>query len=68
VLIVGSSLMAYSGYRFCERARALGRPIVAVNRGRTRADDLLSLKIEADCGPTLASLVCRPAAPATAAH
>jgi NAD-dependent SIR2 family protein deacetylase len=67
VLIVGSSLMAYSAYRFCERARELGRPIAAVNRGRTRADGLLALKIEADCGPTLASLACRPAAAATAA-
>ena len=68
VLIVGSSLMAYSGYRFCERARELGRPIAAVNRGRTRADDLLSLKIEADCVPTLASVACSSAPPPTAAH
>jgi NAD-dependent SIR2 family protein deacetylase len=67
VLIVGSSLMAYSGYRFCERASELGRPIAAVNRGRTRADDLLSLKVEADCVPTLASLAFPTAASATAA-
>ena len=49
LLVVGTSLMAYSGYRFCERARATGRPIVAINAGRTRADDLLALKVEADC-------------------
>jgi NAD-dependent SIR2 family protein deacetylase len=57
LLIVGSSLMAYSGYRFCERARELRKPVVAINRGRTRADDLLRLKIDADCVPTLAALV-----------
>ena len=57
VLIVGSSLMAYSGYRFCERARELRKPVGAINRGRTRADGLLQLKIEADCVPTLAALV-----------
>jgi NAD-dependent SIR2 family protein deacetylase len=56
VLVVGSSLMAYSGYRFCERAHAEGKPIVAINRGRTRADDLFLLKIEADCAPALAAL------------
>jgi len=57
VLIVGSSLMAYSGYRFCERARELGKPIAAINRGLTRADELLDLKIDADCAPTLSALV-----------
>jgi len=56
VLVVGSSLMAYSGYRFCERASELGKPIAAVNRGRTRADALLALKIDADCVATLAAL------------
>ena len=56
VLIVGSSLMAYSGYRFCERAREARRPIVAINRGRTRADELLQFKLDDDCLPVLAAL------------
>jgi NAD-dependent SIR2 family protein deacetylase len=56
VLVVGSSLMAYSGYRFCERAREAGKPVVAINRGRTRADPLLRFKIDDDCLPALASL------------
>lgn len=56
MLVVGSSLMAYSGYRFCERARASGKPVVAINRGRTRADDLLQFKIDDDCLPVLAAL------------
>src|SRR5437762_2396154 len=57
VLFVGSSLMAYSGYRFCERAHAAGKPIAAINRGRTRADRLFHLKVDADCGASLTALV-----------
>lgn len=49
LLIVGSSLMVYSGYRFCKRASALNLPIVAINNGKTRADDFLSLKVSDDC-------------------
>jgi predicted dehydrogenase len=54
VLVVGSSLAVYSGYRLCERAHAAGKPIAAVNRGVTRADPLLSLKVDADCAEALA--------------
>ena len=57
LLVVGSSLMVYSGYRFCKQAVASGIPIVAVNRGVTRADDLLGFKIEGDCGDVLGGLV-----------
>jgi NAD-dependent SIR2 family protein deacetylase len=46
LLVVGSSLMVYSGFRFCRMAHEAGKPIAAVNLGRTRADHLLSLKIE----------------------
>lgn len=45
LLVVGSSLMVYSGYRFAEAAAAAGKPIAAINLGRTRADHLLALKI-----------------------
>ena len=57
VLVVGSSLMVYSGYRFMLKAQARNIPIAAINLGKTRADDLLSLKIERDCGETLTELV-----------
>ena len=57
LLVVGSSLMVYSGFRFARRAAELGRPIAAVNKGRTRADDLLVLKIESDCTAALPRLV-----------
>ena len=57
MLVVGSSLMVYSGYRFCEHARELGKPIAAINRGRTRADHLFTLKVEHGCGDVLTDLV-----------
>jgi NAD-dependent SIR2 family protein deacetylase len=59
LLIVGSSLMVYSGYRFCVRAAELGQPIAAVNLGRTRADPLLALKLEQPCATALGGLVAR---------
>ncbi len=46
LLVVGSSLMVYSGFRFCRMAQESGKPIAAVNLGRTRADHLIALKIE----------------------
>jgi NAD-dependent SIR2 family protein deacetylase len=46
LLVVGSSLMVYSAFRFCRLAAESGKPIAALNIGRTRADHLLSLKIE----------------------
>lgn len=57
LLIVGSSLMVWSGYRFAARAAERGLAIAAINRGRTRADALLSVKAEADCAETLTRLV-----------
>ncbi len=57
LLIVGSSLMVYSGYRFAAAAAAKGIPVAAVNLGRTRADELLQLKIEAPCATALAFLL-----------
>jgi NAD-dependent SIR2 family protein deacetylase len=59
LLVVGSSLMVYSGYRFCLRAAELGKPIAAVNLGHTRADALLSLKLEQPCAQALSGLLPR---------
>jgi NAD-dependent SIR2 family protein deacetylase len=64
LLVVGSSLMVYSGYRFCRMAAESGKPIAAVNLGTTRADPLLSLKLDASAEqalPALAALLlaCR---------
>jgi len=59
LLVVGSSLTVYSGYRFALRAAELGKPIAALNLGRTRADDLLSLKVSGSCSDILARTVER---------
>jgi len=57
MLIVGSSLMVYSGFRFVQRAASAGKPVAAVNLGRTRADALLTLKAEQACEAALAFLL-----------
>lgn len=65
LLVVGSSLMVFSGYRFCRLAAGAGKPIAAVNAGKTRADDLLSLKLELPAQevlPRLVDLLSVPAA------
>jgi NAD-dependent SIR2 family protein deacetylase len=67
MLIVGSSLMVYSGFRFVQAAARAGKPIGAVNIGRTRADEWLSFKLEQPCDEALAFLLGRAfAAPVTA--
>jgi len=53
MLVVGSSLMVYSGYRFATAAADAGKPIAAINLGRTRADEILTLKVSARCANTL---------------
>ena len=53
VLVVGSSLMVYSGFRFVQAAAKAGLPVAALNRGRTRADDLFQFKDERDCAEAL---------------
>jgi len=57
MLIVGSSLMVLSGYRFARAMAEAGKPIAAVNLGKTRADDLLSLKVTQHCADALAFLL-----------
>lgn len=53
VLVVGSSLSVYSAFRFCKSAREKSIPIAVINRGITRADELATLKFNADCEDTL---------------
>lgn len=56
MLVIGSSLTVFSGYRFCLWAAERGLPIAALNLGTTRADPLLTCKISAPIGPSLAGL------------
>jgi len=53
MLVVGSSLMVYSGYRFALRAREAGLPLAILTAGASRADALATLKLDADAGETL---------------
>ncbi|HSN18107.1 MAG TPA: NAD-dependent protein deacetylase [Gammaproteobacteria bacterium] len=53
LLVVGSSLMVWSGYRLARSAAERGAPVAALNLGITRADALLDLKLTAPCGETL---------------
>ncbi|HST43946.1 MAG TPA: NAD-dependent protein deacetylase [Luteimonas sp.] len=62
MLVVGSSLMVYSGYRFARMAGERGLPLAILNRGRTRADDLATLKVDADIGTALTAVLDRPLA------
>ena len=68
MLIVGSSLMVYSGFRFARKAHQLGLPIVAINLGKTRADEWLDLKLEQNCTDLLPAVINRIRPASTAAH
>lgn len=57
LIVVGSSLVVFSGFRFCKKAKEMGKPILIINRGKTRADELVDLKIDEDCGEVLEFLV-----------
>lgn len=53
LLVVGSSLMVYSGFRFARMAHETGKPIALLGLGRTRADALADIKLEGDCAAVL---------------
>ncbi|MDO8070532.1 NAD-dependent protein deacetylase [Janthinobacterium sp. SUN176] len=53
LLVVGSSVMVYSSFRLCRMAAETGKPVAAINLGKTRADHLLAFKTEAPAQDTL---------------
>jgi len=57
LLVIGSSLVVFSGFRFCRMAAAARKPIAAINLGKTRADEMLALKIEDSAEQVLPALV-----------
>jgi len=59
LLVVGSSLMAYSAFRLCKAMVEQGKPVIAINLGKTRGDELLQVKIQASCERLLPLLVDR---------
>ena len=56
VLIIGTSMMAFSGFRIVRVAHERGLPIASLNLGITRADEMVTLNIKADCVEVLNAL------------
>lgn len=56
LLVAGSSLTVMSGFRFVRHAVKNRKPVVIVNRGTTRGDDLATLKVDAGCSEVLSTL------------
>ncbi|HKK07561.1 MAG TPA: Sir2 family NAD-dependent protein deacetylase, partial [Gemmatimonadota bacterium] len=66
LLVAGSSLTVYSGYRFVRRADEEGIPVAIVNVGATRGDPLARLRVEGRTGevlPRLAEALLEAAGP-----
>lgn len=53
MLVAGSSLMVYSGFRFARIAHETGKPLAILNRGATRADALATLRLDGEVAATL---------------
>jgi NAD-dependent SIR2 family protein deacetylase len=56
LLVAGSSLTVFSGYRFVRHAAAAGIPVAIINRGHTRGDDLADVKVDGGCSEILTLL------------
>ena len=56
LLVVGSSLAVFSGYRFVRRASERAVPIAILNRGETRGDPLAQLRLDARAGEALTAI------------
>ncbi|MEM1054660.1 MAG: NAD-dependent protein deacetylase [Bacteroidota bacterium] len=59
LLVVGSSLAVYSGFRFVLRAEKEGKPTALLTLGQTRADHRVDLKVTAPLGVALPALAER---------
>jgi NAD-dependent deacetylase sirtuin 4 len=59
LLVVGSSLAVYSGWRFVRGAADRQIPIASINLGPTRADQVSQIRVEAPAGAVLAILAAR---------
>jgi NAD-dependent deacetylase sirtuin 4 len=59
LLVAGTSLAVFSGYRFLRRAAERRIPIAIVNRGPVRGEELASVKIEGSAGAVLGDVARR---------
>mmetsp|Transcript_2714 Transcript_2714/g.3886 ORF Transcript_2714/g.3886 Transcript_2714/m.3886 type:complete len:298 (-) Transcript_2714:950-1843(-) len=54
LLVLGSSVTVWSGFRLCKEAKTLGKELAVVNIGKTRADDICDFKVDQiNTGPLL---------------
>lgn len=53
LMVIGSSLMVYSGFRFAREAHVQKKPVLILTQGKTRADDMATVKIDAEIINTL---------------
>jgi NAD-dependent SIR2 family protein deacetylase len=56
LVCIGTSLTVFSGFRFCRAASRQGIPVALINRGRTRADELATCTVDANCADALLHL------------
>ena len=63
LLVAGSSLTVFSGYRFVRHAAAQHKPIAIINRGLTRGDEQATVKVDSGCSELLTLLAGELAAP-----
>lgn len=56
LLVLGSSLLVFSGYRMVLQTKDLKLPVAIVNIGETRADNLADIKLSAKCGDVIPKL------------
>jgi len=59
LLVIGSSLMVYSGYRFCKYVKAQNKSVAIINQGHTRADGEVDMKVELPSHMVLSELTTR---------
>jgi NAD-dependent SIR2 family protein deacetylase len=59
LLVLGSSLTVMSGLRFVRRAADAGKPVLIVNRGRTRGDDYAKVRVDLPLGQALTDILER---------
>ncbi len=67
LLVAGSSLTVFSGYRFVRHCAARAIPVAIINRGPTRGDDLATAKVDGGCSELL-TLLATELTPAVSAR
>lgn len=56
LLVLGTSLTTFSGYRIVLQAMDAKKPIAIINIGETRADNHANIKVQGRCGEILSKI------------